>query len=62
MTRKDYVLLAHALHSVQPDYARTELERNQWYKCVHAVADALKGENPRFDWDRFVTACETGSQ
>ena len=64
MTRKDYVLLAHALHASKPrpqesDYLSASL---QWGADVQSIARALQGENPRFDAERFVTACETGSK
>lgn len=61
MTRKDYVLLAHALHTVRPRDGWVVTE-SQWEKDIHAVACALRSENPRFDYDRFIAACETGSK
>lgn len=29
---------------------------SQWLRDVRAIAEALQSDNPRFDWDRFVTA------
>lgn len=53
MTRKDYVLIAEAIKSTTLD------ERNR-EKVVYTLAFALKGENERFDYDKFVTACGIG--
>ena len=54
MTKKDYVLIAEAIK-----YA-LENERND-ISTVRSVADRiaekLQDDNPRFDWDRFLTAC-----
>lgn len=45
MTRQDYVRIAHALNSSDAPL-----------NVVIAVAAELEADNPRFDWDRFVTA------
>ena len=59
MTRKDYVALAEALQRVQPitssSFARP---RSTWYRCVDSIADVLETDNPRFDRERFVKACQ----
>lgn len=60
MTRKDYVALAEALNtayeqaSTRPDWG---WERT-WEASVYAVADTLEQDNPRFDRERFVKACQ----
>lgn len=59
MTRKDYVLIAAALASAQPDpYADGArfLERQHKRDCED-IADALASDNPRFDRARFLRAC-----
>ena len=53
MTRKDYVLLAAAIASADC-YDDGELIGPA---VVQAIADALAQDNPRFDRDRFLTAC-----
>lgn len=56
MTRKDFELIAAALKNSKP---LPELPANQhgWRNAVHAVANALADENPRFDHERFLAAC-----
>ena len=54
MTRKDYKLLADALRSVRPDGIPMRFEA--WQFAVHAVADALAQDNPRFNLSRFLEA------
>lgn len=63
MTRKDYELLAGALRKVKPTcdpneggdaFASRQLE---WAACCLSIADALEGDNPRFDRARFLSAC-----
>ena len=62
MTRKDYELIAKAIKAAKPsdstmaDYA--EMTRKLgWRNTVHSVAEALAGDNPRFDRERFLKAC-----
>lgn len=61
MTRKDYVLLAEALKYAKPDYVPDSLtnlaRREQWERDCTKIAAALRGENPRFDNERFAKAC-----
>ena len=61
MTKKDYELLAAALRDAHPittsraaDLAPMQVA---WGRCVHEIAHALAGQNPRFDRVRFVLAC-----
>lgn len=69
MTRKDYILLAQALHIAKPvepinragyEPMTQQARVNQWNNDVHNIASKLKAENPRFQYDRFVDACEAG--
>lgn len=68
MTRKDYQVLASALHDVQPELITSSDDRygaaygNQWQACVSAIADALAKDNPRFDRTRFLVACNGGKK
>jgi hypothetical protein len=69
MTRKDYKLIAGALHRSASGFL-TPAERNeadhhpehdrQWHKSVDEIAAALAADNPRFDHAKFIEACETG--
>jgi len=52
MTRKDYVMIAEViknLDEVIDEYALEVLADN--------MADSLESDNPRFDRDRFLSAC-----
>lgn len=63
MTRKDYVLIAEALREARVDIQCKEPEEQvQTLKdgvsyAADWIADALAGENPRFDRNRFLKAC-----
>lgn len=51
MTKKDYVLIAKTLK-------RSQFPNNTYYiSIVDDFATALKVENPRFDRNKFLTAC-----
>lgn len=67
MTRRDYIALAAALHSAKP----VETDRTPacataawqaWIASVCAVSAALLQDNPRFDHERFIDACEHGTR
>ena len=65
MTHKDYILIARIIHDnahrqneamyglVEPSERR--LTR---YLIARDFADVLQAENPRFDRQKFLTACE----
>lgn len=61
MTKKDYEALVAKLAevSVRLDHKVTSLTtpRATFEACVHAVADVLQANNPRFDRVRFVANC-----
>jgi hypothetical protein len=58
MTRKDYQLLANALHAAQPEHFIVEFEA--WAECCKQITLALRQDNPRFDEDKFMEACIKG--
>lgn len=62
MTRKDYIQLAAALHAARVPNPRDEENRalynNGIDNAIVYIADALAIDNPRFDRDRFYTACK----
>jgi len=53
MTRKHFVLIAKTVAIIQDMNTRKEVA-DQWVLV-------LTGENPRFDPDRFLEACEVTS-
>jgi hypothetical protein len=56
MSRKDYVVIAHAMRSSKPSlypaYAYI-----QWVKDCEALAKELGFDNPNFNRDVFLKAC-----
>jgi hypothetical protein len=57
MTRKDYVLIAAALREshIYDEHEATAL--NQHAFTARCLSAALAKDNPRFDRERFLTAC-----
>lgn len=56
MTKKDYILIASAIHSGKPlPGAATAASVHE--QIARAMADVLERDNPRFDHFRFLTAC-----
>ena len=56
MTKKDFALIAEALHTAHPG-ADDIPAFEQWRMTVRMMAHALKASNPRFDHNRFIAAC-----
>lgn len=54
MTRKDYQLIAEVFANFGQII---ELEETIGADLARNLADALQGDNPRFDRARFLTAC-----
>lgn len=59
MTRKDFEALATCMRVARPahdvpDY-NTKLE--QWHMDCTCLAAMCVANNPRFDWNRFMSAC-----
>ncbi len=50
MTRKDYELIAQAIADVWCDAVAQK-------DIAESLAEALAGDNPRFDRARFLSAC-----
>lgn len=59
MTRKDYVRLAAGFASVEP-FPEAQQRHLQWEIGIHEIARVLAADNPRFDRERFLEACEQG--
>jgi hypothetical protein len=60
MTRRDYILISRTLLDFKKsmvDPHGTTSQEAYWVLCTD-FANALADENPRFDHDRFLQACE----
>ena len=61
MTEKCFKELADALGATRPDDRNgpgyTPAKCKQWLFDVEAIADACKGNNPRFSVEKFYEAC-----
>lgn len=68
MTKKGFNKLAVALASVRPSLENPGIQpqtakrtyvssMHAWARSVAAVADVCAESNPRFDRDRFISAC-----
>jgi hypothetical protein len=59
MTKKDYILLARALKDARThaDVEGGDMRTPTVDETSGFIADALQRDNPRFDRDRFLTAC-----
>jgi len=49
MTRKHFVALAEAIHTITDGEERENVAR--------LIADVCRASNPQFDYSRFYTAC-----
>lgn len=56
MTRKHYEAIAKALAYTRPLNTETAAYRN-WVAIVENLCAQFKTMNHRFDWERFVEAC-----
>jgi hypothetical protein len=61
MSRKDYVIIAAALARADR-YVNEGAERAGFDAAVQALADALAGDNKRFDHERFMSAVWGGEK
>ena len=61
MNRSDYKALAECLRKSRPlvggsVHTRT-IKQQQWLEDIREIALCLQRQNPRFDYDQFLTAC-----
>ena len=56
MSKKDYQRIARVMHET-----KDVKHREAWAVIVGALGQVFGEDNPRFDWTRFVEACETGT-
>jgi hypothetical protein len=64
MTRKDYELIAATLNAQALEYRSgtafshdDDVALEALLRIANSVADALTRDNPRFDRERFLSAC-----
>ena len=75
MTRKDYILIADTIAQMSRDIANdqspdasdrhkaiTSGERLATYTIAHRLAEKLRQDNPRFDRQRFIEACQLDAE
>jgi hypothetical protein len=75
MTRKDYVLIAETIAQVRREIAQEQSgnlsdrgkailsgERLATYTIAHRLAEQLRQDNPRFDRQRFIEACQLDAE
>jgi deoxycytidylate deaminase len=75
MTRKDYVLIADTIAQLSRDIAHDEGcalsdtgravasgERAATSTLAHRLAHELQRDNPRFDQQRFIEACQLDAE
>ena len=75
MTRKDYVLIADTIAGLVRDIAQEQSdnlsdrgrailsgERLATQSIAHRLADQLRQDNPRFDRQRFIEACQLDAE
>ena len=67
MTRKEYGLIAKAMHATRPSLGDVRTKGafandsyNTWDDSITALCAALGAGNPRFDVEWFTEACCTG--
>ena len=56
LTARDFNAIAEELN-IQRQNTATKIGLQTWSNCVHSVARGLSKTNPRFDYYRFVDAC-----
>ena len=58
MTRKDFELIARAIRLTRLEIGHISPEQNYALDLAAInLGDALRGTNPRFDLERFTSAC-----
>lgn len=59
MTRRDYELIAGAIHRARPLTSSIDAHA-MWRRCIDEMALALYVDNPRFDRSKFIHYCNHG--
>lgn len=61
MSKKDYQAIARMLHGADPAGTAVTDPADTWRSIVEGMANVLADDSPRFDRQRFIEACETGT-
>ncbi len=63
MTKKNFEALARAIFQAKQESLRVPPPPwgDTFRKVINNIADACKASNPRFNRERFIEACETGT-
>jgi len=57
MSKKDYILIANVIKGESSTWAKQSVGGRAVASVAFFFAEKLAKENPRFDRDRFLTAC-----
>ena len=60
MTRKDYKLLAAAIHTANLLLGDNDSPDQAWQTVRNKICQTLAQDNPRFDPVKFLSACNEG--
>jgi len=60
MTKKDYQAIARAIHGIRIETPAGDDPMAALDRVTQELCSILAADNPRFDRQRFVEACETG--
>ena len=60
MSKKDYIVIARALHSIKPPTKKVTTELVEWELCVNMIAGVLQHDNERFKFTKFQAVCREG--
>ena len=56
MIQKDYILIAESLKITKPEKNKRE-SWQQWVRCIFGMANFLRLDNPKFEWNWFLALC-----
>ena len=60
MTQKDYIVIAQIFADIKGKWPNDPTAELVISGIQAAMAQTLRADNPRFDYDRFNIACERG--
>lgn len=58
--KRHYLAIAEALHAVKPRRFHDGAEFAAWEICVLKILGVFEADNPNFQADRFLLACNDG--
>jgi hypothetical protein len=57
MAKKQFEIMAYYLEGVRPGETANKVAKLTWAKTVIAIANSLAEFNPKFNRNKFYTAC-----